>query len=323
MQSQPSQTKRLLIAGLLAVPMTLTAGDVLAKSCSSGKCSGPNNLEQAIAKVEAAESTVTNADLQTAYDKIEQVASEADKLSAGSNSKVRGGLKELAGKLEQRAAGELEDAVDRYFEGYIEESLAKFEELSKLTGLPSARKAKQELDKEDDRIAWRLASEQAAKQIDTKQFGEARMPLNDMQRLARRTDYTDQTESAINKFTDQLLPEIEAAEKMIAQEQYLDAYATLLEISRLSHARESAIAARKVLAKNARLDGMQLAKAEYEATDALTDAKTWYAEIANPSTREQEKYQQKLQSIANSYKGTSAAAQAEQLLLSDNAQAAR
>ena len=87
MPDRPSLSKQLLIAGLLAVPMTFTAGDVLAKRCSSGSCdSGPNNLEQAIAKVEAAESTVTNADLQTAYDKIEQVAGQADELSMGSNS---------------------------------------------------------------------------------------------------------------------------------------------------------------------------------------------------------------------------------------------
>lgn len=323
MHSRSSLTKRLLIAGLLAVPMTFTAGDVLAKSCKSGGCGGPNNLEKAIAKVESAQSTVTNADLQTAYDKIEQVAEEADELSAGSNSKVRGGLKELASTLEKRAAAELGEAQDRYFDGYIEESLAKFEELSKLKGLPSARKAKQELEKENDRAAWRVASEQATEQIDGKQYGEARMPLNDMQRLARRTGYTDQTAAAIKKFGTQMLPEVAAGEKLIEQEQYVDAYTLLIEISRLSHARESAVAARKVLAKHASLEGMRQAKGEYEATDALTDAKQWFAETTNPSPREQQQFEQKLQSIANSYKGTTAAEQAEQMLLSDDAQAAR
>jgi hypothetical protein len=318
-----SLTKRLLIAGLLAVPMSLTAGDVLAQTCKNGSCGGPNNLEKAIAKVEGAESVVTNADLETAYDKIETVAEEVDDLNAGSNSKVRGGLKELASKLEQRVAAELKDAQDRYFDGYIDESLAKFQELSELTGLPSAKKAKQELDKEDDRVAWRTASEQATKQIDSKQFGEARMPLNDMQRLARRTGYTDQTKSAISKFSQQMMPEVEAAEAMISKEQYVDAYATLIEISRLSHARESAVAARKVLGQHASVEGMRQAKGEYEATNALTDAKLWFAEITNPSTREQQQFQQKLQSIANSYKGTSAAEQAQQLLVTDNAQAAR
>ena len=323
MQSRTNTTQRLLIAGLLAVPMTFTAGNVLAKTCSSGGCGGPGELEQAIAKIEAAAPTVSNADLQSAYDTIEQVAAEADKLNVGSSSKVRGGLKELAGKLEQRAADELKTAIDLYFDGYREESLAKFEELTQLTGLPTAKKAQQELDKEDDRVAWRLASEQAAKQIDGKQFGEARMPLNDMQRLARRTGYTAQTDAAIKKFTAQMLPEVEAAEKLIEQEQYLDAYTTLIEISRLTHARESTVAARKVMTKHARIDGMRLAKAEYEATDALAQTKTWYAQIAHPSPREQQQYQQKLESIANSYKGTNAALQAEQLLVSDNAQAAR
>ncbi|MBX2851072.1 MAG: hypothetical protein KTR15_04920 [Phycisphaeraceae bacterium] len=318
-----SPTKRLLIAGLLAVPMTITAGDVLAKSCKSGSCGGPNNLEKAIVKVEGAESVVTNADLQTAYDKIETVAQEVDDLNAGSSSKVRGGLKELAGKLEKRVAAELKDARDRYFEGYIEESLAKFEELAELKGLPSAKKAKQELDKENDRVAWRLANKQAAKHIDSKQFGEARLPLNDMQRLSRRTDYTDQAKAAIKKFSDQMMPQVEAAEKMVAQEQYEDAYASLIEISRLTHARESALAARKLLGKHASLEGMRQAKGEYDAAGALTEAKSWFEAIENPSTREQQQFQQKLEAIASSYKGTCAAEQAQQLLITDNAQAAR
>jgi len=303
--------------------MSFTAGNALAQSCSTGGCGGPSELEQAIAKVEAAESTVSNADLQTAYDKIEQVAEQVDELNVGSSSKVRGGLKKLAGKLEERTATELEDAIELYFNGYHDEALAKFEELSELTGLPSAKKAQKELDKEEDRVAWRLASEQATKFIDGKQYADARMPLNDMQRLARRTGYTDQTDAQIEKFTEQLLPVVEAGEEMIEREQYVDAYAMLIEVSRLTHARESAIAARRVLGKNARIDGMRLAKAEYEATGALANAKDWYAEIVNPSDREQEQYQQRLQAIAKSFKGTSAAEQAEQMLLSDNAQAAR
>lgn len=320
--SRSSLTQRLLITGLLAVPLTL-AGTAAAQSCKNGSCGGPNNLEKAIAKVESAESTVTNADLQTAYDKIETVAEEVDELSAANNSKVRNGLRELAGKLEKRASAELQDAVDRYFEGYYEESLAKFTELAELKGLPSAKKAQKELGKEDDRVAWRLASEKAAGFIDGGQYADARMPLNDMQRLARRTDYTDQTASALKGFVDQMMPQVEAAEKMIAQEQYEDAYAALIEISRLTHARESALAARRVLGKNASLEGMRLAKAEYEATDALSKAKSWYAGITKPSAKEQQLFQQKLEAIASSFKGTAAAEQAQQMLIGDNAQAAR
>lgn len=321
--TRPSLTKRLLIAGLLAVPMTFAAGSATAKTCPSGGCSGPNNLEKAIAAVVSADSTVTNADLQTAYDKIEQVAQQADELNAGSNSKVRGGLKALASKLEQRAAVDLKDAIDRYFEGYHDESLAKFEELAELTGLPSGKKAQKELDKESDRVAWRLASEQAAKFIDSKQYFDAHAPLNDMERLARRTDYTTQSDALIKSFSLKLMAEVQAGEKLIEQEQYLNAYTLLIEVSRLSHARESAFAARKILAKHASVEGMRQAKGEYEAAGALTQAKVWYSEIANPSPREQQQYEQKLQSIASSYKGTAAAQAAEQLLMSVNAQAAR
>ncbi|MEM9345337.1 MAG: hypothetical protein AAGB26_01845 [Planctomycetota bacterium] len=318
-----SLTKRLLIAGLLAVPMSLTAGTAIAQ-CKNGKCDGgPNNLEVALGKVESAASTMSNADLQTAYDRIETLAEEVDDLNAASNSKVRNGLRELASELEKRASSEFKDALDRYFEGYYEESLAKFEELADLKGLPSAKKAQQELNKEDDRVAWRLASEQAAKFISNEQYVDARMPLNDMQRLARRTNYSSQTAASMKSFAGRLTPTVEAAEKLIAQEQYEEAYTTLIEISRLSHARESAVAARKMLAENARIEGMKLAKVEYEATQALAKAKTWYAEINNPSNNEQQLYQQKLEAIAKSFSGTAAAQQAEKMLLADNAQAAR
>lgn len=323
MTNRPSQTKKLLIAGLLAVPMSLTTGNALGQSCKTGSCGGPNNLEKAIAKVESAGPTVSNADLQTAYDKLETVAKEAKDLNAGNNSKVRNGLKELARKLEKRASEDFKDAADRYFEGYQDESLATFEELAKLKGMSTAKKAQRELDKEDDRVAWREASKLATQLIGNGEYLEAREPLNDMQRLARRTDYTKQTTAAVKGFAEQMTPDVEGAEKLIAQGQYEDAYTTLIEISRLTHARESASAARRVLGKHANVEGMRQAKGEYEATDALTAAKSWYAEIANPSTSEQQKYEQKLEAIASSFKGTAAAQQAEQLLISDDAQAAR
>jgi hypothetical protein len=323
MSNRPSLTQRLLIAGLLAVPMSFAAGTATAQSCKNGSCGGPNNLEKAIAKVEAAESTVSNADLDVAYDRIEQVAEEADDLSAANNSKVRAGLKKLAQTLESRANAEYEDARLRYFEGYYDESLAKFAELAELTGLPSAKKAQRELDKEDDRSAWRAASERATELVDNKSYHEAREALNDMQRLARRSDYTKQTAAAMKGFAEQLMPQVESAEKLIAQGQYDQAYATLLEISRLTHVRESAVAARSVLGKNASLDGMRQARGEYEAGQALAQAKTWYSEIGVPSNQEQELFEQKLQSIANNYKGTAAADQAQQMLVSDDAQAAR
>lgn len=165
--------------------MTLVAGDVLAKS---GKCGGgPSNFELVMKKIESSESTVTSGDLETAYDTIETVAEQAEDLNVDSSSKVRGGLKALAGKLEKRASGKLSEAIDRYFEGYQDESLAKFQELSKLKGLPSAKKAQQELDKEDDRTTWREANKLATEHIASKEFGQAREPISEMQRLARRT----------------------------------------------------------------------------------------------------------------------------------------
>lgn len=68
---------------------------------------------------------------------------------------------------------------------------------------------------------------------------------------------------------------------------------------------------------------MRLAEVEYEATEALAQAKTWYAEIGTPSTREQQAFEQKLEAITKHFRGTVAAQQAEQMLLADNAQAAR
>lgn len=78
-----------------------------------------------------------------------------------------------------------------------------------------------------------------------------------------------------------------------------------------------------MLGENARVEGMRLAKVEYEATEALAKAKTWYAELGTPSTREQQAFEQKLEAIAKNFRGTAAAQQAEQILLADNAQAAR
>lgn len=120
-------------------------------------------------------------------------------------------------------------------------------------------------------------------------------------------------------FAMQMLPSVEAGEKLIVQEQYSAAYAKLIEIARLSHARESASAARKALGKNASLEGMRQAKGEYEAGDALAQAKSWFTATTNPSAKEQQLYEQKLESIANSYRGTAAAEKAQQLLVSDDA----
>lgn len=319
----PLYTKRLLIAGLLAVPMSLTAGDVLAKSCHNGGCGGPSNLEKAIAKIESSASTVASGNLDTAYDSVMDAAQNAEQLNIDSNRKVRAGLRELAQKLEQRTNAELKSAIDRYFEGYHAESLATFEEIAKLTGLPSARLAEREVDKEADRHAWRTANETAAKLIDSKAYGQAREHVSEIQRLARRTNYDKQTSAAMTSFAKQMIPDVEAGEKLIGQSQYLDAYTKLIEIARITSARESSSAARRVLGQNASLDGMRQAKGEYEAADALSEAKTWYSSLTNPTNQEQRQYQQTLESIANNYKGTIAGDEAQRLLVSDDAQAAR
>ena len=279
-------------------------------------------MEVVLKDVKSAAPTVESGDLQTAYDKVESVSDKAEKMNVDGNSKVRDGLRDLAGKLEERASAELDAAIASYFEGYTDDALAKFEELADLKGLPTAKKAQKELDKEEDRSAWREASELAAKHIATGEYLLAREPFNNMQRLARRTDYSKQTSAQLQGFSEDLLAVVESAEKMIAQEQYETAYATLIEISRLTHARQSASAARKVLGQNANVEGMRQAKGEYEATQELANAKIWFAEIASPSNKEQQLFKQKLEAITNSYRGTAAAEQAQQLPLKD-AQAAR
>ena len=322
MEMKMRLTKRLLIAGLLAVPMTLTTGDGLAQSCKSGGCGGPSNVEVVMKDVKSAAPTVASGDLQSAYDRVEAIADKAEKLKVDGTSKVRNGMRELAGKLDDRAGEELEAAIASYFEGYTEDALAKFEELAGFKGIPTAKKAQRELDKEEDRAAWREASELATKHISDGEYLLARGPLNDMQRLARRTDYTKHNTAAMQGFSEDLLAVVESAEGMIAAEQYETSYATLIEISRLIHARQSASAARKVLGKHANLEGMRMAKGEYKATQELAQAKSWFAEIASPSNKEQQLFKQKLEAITKTYSGTTAAEQAQQLLLND-AQAAR
>ncbi|MGB0769002.1 MAG: hypothetical protein ACPGYV_14995, partial [Phycisphaeraceae bacterium] len=254
-------TKQLLIAGLLALPMTLATGTAAAGSCPGGSC-GVNLVEQAMNTINAAASTVASADLETAYDRIEDVHEQVHETNVGNLSQVRDGIAGLVATLRERAEKEFDEAMKSYWEGYHEQALTKLEEIASLKGLSTAKKASRELDKEEDRVAWRAANESASELIGKGAYLEAREPFSDMKRLANRTDYTEQTKSAMDDFAESMLPDVEAAEKLIVQEQFEDAYATLIEISRLTHARKSSVEARRALGKNAMLPGMRQAKGE-------------------------------------------------------------
>ena len=322
--TRPTFAKRLLITGLLALPMAFASGAAVAQSCKNGSCGGPNAVEKAVQSIKAAKGTVTSGSIESAYQAIESVAKNAEKLNVDGTTKVRQGIGELVKTLQDRTDDQYDAAVTSYFEGYEEKAIAEFEQLAALKGLPAAKKSQGELDKEDDRSAWREAKELASKLIGSGEYGQAREPLNEMARLARRTGYTKQNTSAMASFGDTMLPEIEAGEKLVAQEQYESAYEMLIEISRLTHARKSALAARKALGQHASLPGMRQAKGEYDANEALVKAQQWYSDIANPSPKEKQLFVSQLESITDRYKGTRAADEAQQLLpAGDNAQAAR
>jgi len=322
--NRPHLTKRLLITGLIALPMAFASGTATAQSCKSGSCGGPNAVEQAVKDINSAKSTVSSGSIESAYKAIESVAEKAEKLDVENTTKVRSGIGELVKTLQDRTDEQFDAAVTSYFEGYEEKALAEFKQLAALKGLPAAKKSQSELDKEDDRSAWREAKEQATKLVNSGEYGQARESLNEMARLARRTGYAKQNTLAMSELSDTMLPEIETGEKLIAQEQFDSAYTMLIEISRLTHARKSALAARKAIGQHVSVPGMRQAKGEYDANEALNKAQQWYGEIANPSPNEKQQFTKQLESITDRYKGTRAADEAKQLLPGgNNAQAAR
>lgn len=317
---QVNRPTRLFSAGMIALAITFTAGDGLAGGCSNGKC-GPSNTKIILTETKTAASTVQSDNLQTAYDKLETIIDKAGKLNVDGSRTVRESLRDLASTLDKRASQTLSAAIISYFEGDIDGALAKFEELAKLKGLPTALRAQKELDKEESRSAWRDAHDLASKHIANQEYLLARQPLNEMERLARRTGYRQHFKIAVEEFSERMKPVVQATATLIAQGQYETSYARLIGISRLTHAHPSSSSARKMLNKHARIDGMRLAKREYSATEDLTKAKSWYDAIAHPSSQEQQRFTQKLEAIVDSYKGTVAASQA-QAMLGKNTQAA-
>ena len=307
---------RVLTAAALGTALTLsTTSAFAAGSCKSGKCGGgPNNLEVAIKTIESSESTIENSELEVSYQKIEELYAKVKELNVESNSKVRNGLKELAKGLSDRADAMFESAVEEYEKENFAQAITVYERLAKLEGLPAAKKSTVELDKEPSRVQWRELRVKASAQIQSADHLAARDTFSEMNSLARTTGYTKQTRELATELAKSLLPRVAEAEKQIEREQFGAAYTTLIEISRLTDCRESAVAARRVLGKTASLDGMRQAKAEYDAKSELIKVKDWIAEITHPSTKEWKTYTTTLDKIAKSYAGTAAGEEAQRLL---------
>lgn len=314
-----TSSTRLLLCGAIALPLALgTANSTAAQSCKSGSCGGPNNVEQVVKAANSAKSTVRSASLGSAYSAIKSVATQAEKLDVEGTNTVKRNIAALAKILEDRAEEQYDAAVENYFEGDHQSALNDWQEIAELKGFAVAKQSERELSKEDDRKAWREARDLAKTLISSGEFGQARLAVNDMNRLARRTDYTKQTKVENDGFAQSMMPAIEKGASLVAAQQYEQAYTMLIEVSRISHARKSASEARRELGKHASVEGMRLAKGEYEGKEALTKVQNWIGEIAHPSPAERTQYKQQLDMIANKYKGTFAAEQAKQLLMKDS-----
>lgn len=313
---------RILTAALLGSVLTF-APSAMAGSCPGGSCGGPSPVEQAIAKVDAAKSTVSNAGLDSAYETIETVHEEASKLGVENTSKVNDGIKDLVKTLQQRAQGELLAALKDYEEGRYDTAIAAYERIAKLTGLSAAKKAQAELDIEPDRVKWREYYTTAKQQVSASKHVEARETLRELKSLSRRTGYTNDLRELTDELAKSLQPRVDAAADAVERGQYDAAYTTLIEISRLSEVRTTAIAARKVISQNSMKPGMRQAKAEYEGQQRLTEVQGWISDIAHPSPKELSLYRTTLDQIATSYGNTQAGKEAKRLLDEKSTQQAR
>lgn len=315
---------QLLTAALLGAALSFTPLAMAASSCSNGKCGGgPNAVEQMVTKVGEAKSTVSSADLETAYDTVTRVNDEAAKLGVENTKKVKGGIQELAKIVAERANTELQAALKDYEKGNYQAALTVYQRLAKLEGLPAAKRAKAEIKIEPGRVSWRTLRDTVKRQIASSEHVQARTTLSDLKSLSRRTGYSkDQVELA-KELAQSLDPRIEDAKDAVEKGQFDAAYATLIEISRISDVRTSSAAARKVLAANATHPDMRQAQAEYDGQHRLQDIQSWIAEIAHPSSREQELYRTTLDQIAQTYGNTKAGEKAKRLLEQKSDQQAR
>lgn len=265
--------------------------------------------------ITAAESTVRSADLPTAYDRVQQVITEAEEANLSRSRDIRGPLAELVGTLERRAMDALDEARGQYFDGEHEQAHSRFEELAALQGLRAAREAVGELRKEDDRAEWRSLRDTVTSQMTANDYLAAQTSLRDLARLGRRTGYDAATDSLLESLGTGVQSHIDRAEQAIADEDYDAAYGVLLEVSRLSPLREQANQARQLLREHGSTPGMRQAQREYESADLLEELRQDLAEADGrrnaPALRQQA--QRKLEQLASQYEGTRAAEQAQQL----------
>ena len=267
-----TRIKHFSLTLIASLAITLPTGSALAGSCSKGGCSGSSGaakaaiasaqrqIKQARNKLESSQ----DGNVAEAYDTILKINAEAEKKSVASLSVVSEPMKAFAKDIELKAAEQYKAAKAEYDAGNYATALAQYEEVAKLQGLAAARKAKSELRKEDDRIAWREALAQSSRYINSHQFEEARVPVLELNRLARRTDYYAQTKQALEGFQEIALEEVTSAEKDIENERYGVAYVKLLAISQLTPIRAAAVKARQALKESSRIDGMQQAAKDYE-----------------------------------------------------------
>lgn len=259
--------------------------------------------------------TVRSADLGTAYNRVQEVIADAREKNLSRSRDIRGPLAELVGLLEQRAMYALDTAKQDYFAGNHEAALDEFRALAALDGLRAAREATGELRKEDDRAEWRTLSEIATAQMQAAAFGDLRTTLRDLTRLARRTDYDDQTDAMVASFGDTVQSHVDRAVQAVANEDYDAAYGVLLEVSRLSELREQAHAARQLLREHANTPGMKQAEREYESADALSQIRADLSEAEGQRNADavRQQAQRKLEQLVAQYEGTRAAEQAQRL----------
>lgn len=283
--------------------------------CSGGGCGGNGDwrLEAAKKAIDKAESPVENGSLPAAYEAIQELDEKLKDLDVATLREIRTGLQDHVKTLQQRSDAAYKAAVKQYFEGDHESALEEFKALTQLKGLPAAKKSANEIRKEGDRAAWRQSRTDAIQQLKTADHIGARESLMNLKRLASRTGYRDQLKELTPELEKMLRPRVDSAAVAIERERYDQAYATLIEISRLNEIRGASLAARKLLQQHATNPDMSQAKAEYTAQEELNKIQAWIEEITHPSPKEWEVYQTTLDKIATSFKGTRAGEEAKRL----------
>ncbi|MEM1354580.1 MAG: hypothetical protein AAGC44_01140 [Planctomycetota bacterium] len=273
-------------------------------------------------EVDAARSVVQSGALDAAHARVMAVAASAEEKKVSRVRDIQTLIGGLASTLRDRSDAAFDQAYASYFEGYEDQALDQFRELAELDGLPAASKAKGELEQEEDRVAWRLLRDIAVKQIGDAEYLIARETLGDMERLARRTGYGDQTAQLFARLSSLLIERVDVAAQWVESGQQDKAYATLIEVSRLSMLREASVNARRVLGKTRNLPEMRQAAARYDAMRELVRIQAAIAELGNASARDMAPNLRELGKLTTQYAGTPAAAQAEELLSTLNEQLA-